>query len=324
VTQIWLWAGFLAFVFIMLAIDLGVINRKAHVVSTREALIWTAICAILAVAFSVIIFFAYQYNWLGIALHEGKLTNGRDAATNFFTGWVIEQSLSLDNIFVIALIFQYFGVPLQFQHRTLFWGILGALIMRFGLILIGVELLHTFEWMIYVLGGLLLYTAYKMWRSNETKVEPEKNPFVRLARRCYPVTNEFHAEKFFVRMDGRRAITPLFLVLLVIESTDLLFAIDSIPAIVGITSDKFLVFTSNVFAILNLRSMYFVLASALVKFKYLKPSLILVLAYVGLKMLLSKQIHVSSEISLAIVAIVLLGGVVASLVASRKERQLVA
>lgn len=317
--EIWLWVGFFAFVLVMLALDLGVLNRRAHEISTREALTWTGFCIFLALLFDVFIYFAYRGNWLGIALHNGVVTTGRQAATQFFTGWVIEQSLSLDNIFVIALIFQYFDVPLKFQHRTLFWGILGALVMRLAMIVAGAALIQRFSWTIYIFGALLLYTAFKMFRSEDTKVEPDKNPFVKLARKCYPVTGEFHAEKFFVTVDGRRSITPLFLVLLVIESTDLLFAIDSIPAIFAITRDPFIVFTSNVFAILNLRTLYFLLASALDKFKYLKPSLVLVLAYVGLKMMLSHYVHVSSEISLCIVAIILSGGIVASIVSTRRS-----
>jgi tellurite resistance protein TerC len=316
--QIWLWFGFFAFILVMLTLDLGVLNRRAHVISTREALTWTIFCVLLALAFNVLIYFAYQNNWLDIAMHDGVRTSGRQAVVRFFTGWVIEQSLSLDNIFVIALIFQYFCVPLQYQHRTLFWGILGALVMRLGMIYAGTELIQRFGWMIYLFGALLLYTAYKMFRSQDAKIEPDKNPFVRIARRCYPVTSDFQSEKFFARLDGRRAITPLFLVLLVIESTDLLFAIDSIPAIIAITRDPFLVFTSNVFAILNLRTLYFLLASALDKFKYLKPSLVFVLAFIGVKMMISYYVPINSEISLVVVVIILSAGIIASMIATRR------
>ncbi len=316
--EFWLWGGFVAFVLIMLALDLGVLNRKAHVVATREALIWAGFCVFLALLFNVFLYFAYDRNWFDIATRGGTLS-GKAAATQFFTGWLIEQSLSLDNIFVIALIFQYFAVPRIHQHRTLFWGIIGALVMRMAMILAGAALIQRFTWTIYVFGILLLYTAVKMYRSQDEAVEPNRNPLVKLARKLYPVTDEFHGEKFFVRVDGRRAITPLFLVLLVIESTDLLFAVDSIPAIFAITKDPFIVFTSNVFAILNLRSLYFVLASMLEKFKYLKPSLVFVLAYVGVKMLLSHHYPIPTEASLSVIIGILAVGIIASVISSKRE-----
>jgi tellurite resistance protein TerC len=316
--EFWLWGGFVTFVLIMLALDLGVLNRKAHVVATREALIWAGFCVFLALLFNVFLYFAYERNWFDIATRGGTLS-GKTAAMQFFTGWLIEQSLSLDNIFVIALIFQYFSVPRIHQHRTLFWGIIGALVMRMAMILAGAALIQRFTWTIYVFGILLLYTAVKMYRSQDEAVEPNRNPLVKLARKLYPVTDEFHGEKFFVRVDGRRAITPLFLVLLVIESTDLLFAVDSIPAIFAITKDPFIVFTSNVFAILNLRSLYFVLASMLEKFKYLKPSLVFVLAYVGVKMLVSHHYHIPTAFSLAIIIGILAVGIIASVISSKRE-----
>jgi len=316
--EFWLWGGFVTFVLIMLALDLGVLNRKAHVVATREALIWAGFCVFLALLFNVFLYFAYERNWFDIATRGGTLS-GKAAATQFFTGWLIEQSLSLDNIFVIALIFQYFAVPRIHQHRTLFWGIIGALVMRMAMILAGAALIQRFTWTIYVFGILLLYTAVKMYRSQDEAVEPNRNPLVKLARKLYPVTDEFHGEKFFVRVGGRRAITPLFLVLLVIESTDLLFAVDSIPAIFAITKDPFIVFTSNVFAILNLRSLYFVLASMLEKFKYLKPSLVFVLAYVGVKMLLSHHYPIPTEASLSVIIGILAVGIIASVISSKRE-----
>lgn len=317
--EFWLWGGFVAFVLLMLALDLGVLNRKAHVVSTREALIWAGFCILLALVFNVFLYFAYDRNWFDIASRGGTLS-GKTAATQFFTGWLIEQSLSLDNIFVIALIFQYFAVPRIHQHRTLFWGIIGALVMRMAMILAGTALIQRFTWTIYVFGVLLLYTAIKMHRSQDEAVEPDRNPLVKLARKLYPVTSEFHGEKFFVRLEGRRAITPLFLVLLVIESTDLLFAVDSIPAIFAITRDPFIVFTSNVFAILNLRSLYFVLASMLEKFKYLKPSLVFVLAYVGVKMLLSHHYPIPTEASLSVIIGILAVGIIASIISSSRAK----
>jgi tellurite resistance protein TerC len=318
---VWLYVGFLVFVLILLALDLGVFNRKAHKVSTREALIWTGFCIILALLFNVAIYFIYQHQWLGMGQRPGATLGGRQAALDFFTGWLIEQSLSLDNIFVIALIFQYFQVPIVYQHRTLFWGILGALLMRGAMIGAGSALMHRFDWIIYVFGGLLIVTAVKMFRSQEEKLDPDSNPLVRLARRIYPVTSDFRGQEFFVELDGRQAITPLFLVLLVIESTDLLFAVDSIPAIFAVTKDPFIVFTSNVFAILNLRSLYFVLASALEKFRYLKPSLVFVLAFVGVKMLLSHHYPIPTEASLAIIVGILAVGVMASMLGHPPERR---
>ncbi|HKQ48797.1 MAG TPA: TerC family protein [Phycisphaerae bacterium] len=310
---VWLWIGFIVFVLVMLALDLGVFNRKAHVIRTREALAWTALCIVLALLFNGLIYFMYKYHWLGIGTGEGSRLTGKDAAIQFFTGWVIEYSLSLDNIFVIAVIFGYFGVPPKYQHRVLFWGILGALIMRGLMIWAGSALIQRFDWIIYVFGGLLIVTAIKMLLTQTDEVEPEKNPLVRLARRLYPVTSDFHEQKFFTYIDGKKAITPMFLVLLVVESTDVLFAVDSIPAIFAITQDPFLVFTSNVFAILGLRSLYFALAGMMGHFRYLKASLVFVLAFVGVKMILSHHYHIDTIVSLAVIVSILGVGIVASL-----------
>ncbi len=310
-----LWAGFVLFVLIMLAIDLGVLNREAHVIKTREAFIWSGFCVLLALAFNVAIYFIYENHWLGGHLH------GKQAAMEFFTGWLIEQSLSLDNIFVIAMIFGYFHVPQKYQHRTLFWGIIGALVMRGAMIGAGSALIQRFDWIIYVFGAMLILTAVKMLRSGEEKVEPDRNPLVKIARKLYPVTSDFHEQKFFVKVDGKQAVTPMFLVLLVIESTDLLFAVDSIPAIFAITKEPFIVFTSNVFAILNLRSMYFVLASAIEKFKYLKPSLVFVLAYVGVKMLLAHHYPIPTPVSMGMIIGILSIGIIASMISTKRGRQ---
>lgn len=311
---VWLWIGFIVFVLVMLALDLGVFNRKAHVIRTREALAWTSLCIVLALLFNGLIYFMYRYHWLGIGTGEGSRLTGKDAAIQFFTGWVVEYSLSLDNIFVIAVIFGYFGVPPKYQHRVLFWGILGALILRGLMIAAGTALIQRFDWTIYVFGGLLIVTAIKMLLTQTDEVEPEKNPLVRLARRLYPVTSDFHEQKFFTYIDGKRAITPMFLVLLVVESTDVLFAVDSIPAIFAITSDPFLVFTSNVFAILGLRSLYFALAGMMGHFRYLKASLVFVLAFVGVKMILSDYYHIDTIVSLAVIIGILGVGIVASLI----------
>jgi tellurite resistance protein TerC len=315
-----LWIGFLLFVLIMLALDLGVFNRQAHVISTREALRWTGLCVALALVFTGVVYYIYQHNWFDIAALETlekaqqhNTTPGRLAALEFLLGYIIEMSLSLDNIFVIALIFSYFGVPRIYQHRVLFWGIMGALVMRGIMIGVGVALILKFHWMIYAFGALLIYTAFRMLFAGEGKVEPERNPLVRFARRIYPVTTHFEDEKFFTHLNGRRAITPLFLCLLVIESTDVLFAVDSIPAIFGITKDPFIVFTSNVFAILCLRSMYFALAGMLAYFQHLKYSLIALLFYVGVKMLISDIAPIPPLLSLAIIVLLLGIGMAASL-----------
>ncbi len=330
--EIWLWIGFLLFVGGMLWIDLGVLNREAHVIRIREAMIWTTVCAVLAVSFSGVVYYVYETGLFGVGTVSrpaGGATTGSQAAMQFLTGWIIEQSLSLDNVFVIALIFEYFKIPLVHQHRVLFWGIIGALVMRGIMIAAGAALLQTFAWTMYVFGGLLVLTALKMMFAGEGDVDPERNPLVRAARRVFPVTTELHGEKFFVRVGGRLALTPLFLVLLVVESTDVLFAVDSIPAIFAITQEPFLVFTSNIFAILCLRSMYFALAGMMDMFRYLKYSLVFVLAFVGVKMILATAErdhlpfghHVPIELSLALIATALVLGVGASLVTGRNERR---
>jgi tellurite resistance protein TerC len=314
----WLWIGFIIMVLGLLALDLGVFNRKAHAISAREALLWTAFWICLALVFNAALYFMYAHHWFGLGLISGHQQSAREAALEFFTGYIIEKSLSLDNIFVIALIFSYFRVPLQYQHRTLFWGILGALILRGAMIGAGAALIHRFTWTIYVFGVLLLLTAFKMLISKHEDVEPDRNPLVRLARRVYPVTPDFVAEHFFTRMNGRRAITPLFLALLVIESSDVMFAVDSIPAIFAVTRDPFIVFTSNVFAILGLRSLYFALAAIMDKFYYLKTSLVILLAFVGVKMLVSHHWPIPTPVSLSVIALILGGGVAASAVRAKR------
>lgn len=315
--QIWFWIGFVVLVLGVLALDLGVLSRGAKVISTKAALSFSGFCVALALAFGVLIYFMYEGNWFDIAMGSGKRLSGAEAATQYITAWIIEQSLSLDNIFVIALIFGYFAVPREHQHRTLFWGIVGALVMRCIMILAGAILIKQFHWIIYVFGGILLWTAYKMWRGTDEKLEPERNPLVKLAKRFFPISPGFVKEQFFTRIDGRLHATPMFLVLLVIESTDLIFAVDSIPAVFAVTKDPFIVFTSNVFAILNLRSLYFALAEMLERFHYLKPSLVIILAYVGVKMLLSEVFPIPTGVSLAVIALTLAGGVVLSLILTK-------
>ncbi len=314
--MIWFWIGFVALVIGMLALDLGVFNKKDHEIGTKEALRWTAMWVCVALAFNVFIYFAYEHHWLGIGHIPGwPQTEGHDAALNFFTGYLVEKSLSLDNIFVIALIFRSFGIPRILQHRVLFWGILGALVMRGAMIGAGAALVMRFTWMIYVFGAFLVFTALKMHFSGEEEeqtIDPDQTWLVRMVRRFFPVAPGLEGAHFFTRIDGKRAVTPLFLVLLVIESSDLLFAVDSIPAIFAITTDPFLVFTSNILAILGLRSLYFALAAMLEQFRYLKTSLIFVLGFVGIKMLASGYVHLPSWISLIVIVAMLGAGIAAS------------
>jgi len=312
--QAWLWIGFLLLVFGMLALDLGVFHRKAHAVRTREALLWTLAWVAVSLLFNGLVYFMYEHHWLGIGKVVGHELSGKTAALQFLTGYIIEKTLSLDNIFVIALVFQFFKVPLQYQHRVLFWGILGALILRFVMIIIGAALLARFEWMIYVFGGLLIVAAVKMLVIRENSLDIEHNFLVRLARKFLPIVPRYDGQRFFVRENGRRFATPLFLALVAVEGTDVLFAVDSIPAIFAITRDPFIVFTSNVFAILGLRSLYFVLAAMLERFRHMKFSLVFILAYVGVKMLIAPWVHITPAVSLTVIVVALGLGLLASLV----------
>lgn len=311
------WIAFIVFVLAMLALDLGVLNRGAKVISLPAALTWSGFCVVLAFAFSVLVYFMYEHRLGGLNTGPAPIP-GWEAFLLFVTCWLTEQALSLDNIFVIAVIFGYFQVPRELQHRTLFWGIMGALVMRGVMIGVGAALISRFEWILYIFGVLLIITALRMLRSGDEKVEPDHNPLVRMARWFYPVSSRFEGEHFFTRIDGRLAMTPLFLALLVIESTDVIFAVDSIPAVFGFTRDPFIIFTSNVFAILNLRSLYFALSGLMAQFRYLKLSLVVVLLFVGVKMLLDHTIHIPIAVSLGFIGLVLAAGMLASrLVAER-------
>jgi len=301
--QLLFWILFNLFVLVMLVLDLGVFHRRTHVVKFREALLWSAMWIALAAMFTVIVYF-----W-----------HGRGPALEFVTGYVIELSLSVDNLFVFLLIFRYFQVPTVHQHKVLFWGILGALIMRAVFILAGVGLIRQFHWIIYIFGALLVYSGIKLFRQENAEIHPEKNPLLRLFRRWIPVTKDYEEAKFFVRRPGLYA-TPLFIVLLVVETTDVLFAVDSIPAILAITLDAFIVYTSNVFAILGLRSMYFALAGMMELFHYLHYGLSLVLIFVGGKMLVSHYYQIPTELALGIVAGILIISVVASMVRPREAK----
>ncbi len=328
---IWLWIGFVALIAFFLALDLGVFNRKAHVPGLKESLGWTFFWVAMSLLFNVVVYFMYEHHWLGIGAAPAAeaaahvTINGATAAKMFFTGYLIEKSLSLDNIFVIGVIFTYFAVPRIYQHRVLFWGIFGALVMRAAMILLGVALIQAFHWILYLFGAILLFTAFKMLRHNNEEIHPENNAMVKLARRFFRVTTEYHGEKFFVKLNGLRYVTPLFVVLLVVESNDLVFAIDSIPAIFAITQDPFLVFTSNVFAILGLRSLYFVMAAMIAKFRYLQVSLSVILGYVGVKLLCLDLIHlyhlndIVTWLSLVVIVLAMIVGVATSIAANRRE-----
>ncbi len=317
--MLWLWIGFLAFILALLALDLGVFHRKAHAVGLREALVWSGVWMGLGFAFNVFVYFGYERHWLGMGLPNTE-PDGRAAAVMFFTGYVVEKSLSVDNVFVIALIFSYFGVPAVSQHRVLYWGILGALVLRGAMILLGSALITEFHWVLYVFGALMLFTAAKMLLVRQ-EPDPKNTWLVRLARRLFPVTNDFAGQRFAVRANGKWALTPLALALVAVESTDLLFAVDSVPAIFAITQDPFLVFSSNVFAMLGLRSLYFALAGIMDKFYYLKLSLAVLLALVGVKMLLKDVLHAVPGLTyytLGVIALVLTAGVVASLLRAQR------
>lgn len=312
------WIGFILLVIFLLSLDLGLLNRKDHVISTKEAFAWTGFWVVLALSFGVLVYFIYANHWFGMGLVVGDTPkSGRTAALEYLTGYIIEESLSLDNIFIIALILKFFRVPREYQHRVLFWGIVGALIMRGIMIGAGVVLINKFSWMIYVFGGLLIVSAIKMLFSSEEKPDLEHSRLVRWVRKLYPISPTFDGHAFFTRMDGKRAATPLFLALILVEFSDVIFAVDSIPAIFAVTRDPFIVFTSNIFAILGLRSLYFVLAQLLHSFHYLKISLIIILFYVGAKMMLSHFFHIPAWISLLLIVSVLGIGVVASIIRAR-------
>ena len=348
------WIAFLAFVGLMLVLDLGVFHRKAHVVSVREAMAWSAVWLTMGLSFAVFIYFAYEGKWFGLGtvadVVDGLVNDGATATEKFLTGYVVEKSLSVDNIFVIAMIFSFFAIPPLYQHRVLYWGILGALLLRGAMIALGAKLIAEFHWILYVFAALLLITAIKMLLLKPEHTDPDKNIVVRITRRLFPVTARFHGEHFVVRagspaslesevpgvpqvrdeaveqaQPGTLLLTPLALALVMVETTDLIFAVDSIPAIFAITGDPFLVFTSNVFAILGLRSLYFALAGMMDKFRYLKLSLALVLMVVGLKMLLAEWLKLTlgrhfNLYLLVVVLGILAAGVVLSLLVPQRNR----
>jgi len=329
------WVGFCVFIFVMLAIDLGVFNRKPHEISYKNAAVWSGVWVTLALIFAGLLFGPLGWELFGVARHQKAL--------EFLTGYLIELSLSVDNLFVFLLIFSYFKVPSKYQHRVLYWGVLGALVMRIAMIVVGTELIDRFHWIIYIFGAFLVYTGVRMFWGSETDIEPEQNPVVRFVTRYVPITRHYERRKFFTIVDGKRVGTLLLLVLIVVEVTDLVFAVDSIPAIFGVTTDRFIVYTSNVFAILGLRTFYFLLAGVVEKFHYLKIGLGIVLSFIGVKMLLPLLVKILAAgmhwsgydalaarvrrfddiptgIALGIVGLVLLASVAASLIWPQKTR----
>ncbi len=361
--MLWMYAGFIALVLILLALDLGVFHRTAHVVSVREALGWSAFWIAVGLSFAVFIYFGYERHWLGLGLTPDLMTvapqtvegvglvynDGSSAMVKYITGYLVEKSLAVDNIFVIAMLFGFFAVPAMYQHRVLFWGIVGALVMRGAMIAVGAQLIQRFNWIIYVFAAFLIATGVKMLLLKTNETDPNRNLVVRLTRRLFPVSERFHGQHFFVRADtaasheaatpgavvevdrvvdaaraGTLLATPLFLALVMVEFTDVIFAVDSIPAIFAITADPFLVYTSNVFAILGLRSLYFALAGMIDTFRYLKVALAFVLMVVGVKMMTHvwlKELlgrHFNLYL-LGVVLLILAVGVVASLVAKGRE-----
>ncbi len=293
-----LWIIFVLLVVAVLALDLGLFNRSAHAPRFKEALGWSLTWSALALSFMAVVYFA----------------RGPGDALDFLAGYLIEWSLSVDNIFIFLLIFDYFRTPVSYQHRILFWGIVGAVVMRAALIGVGVVMIQKFHWIIYVFGGFLILTGIRMALKREEKIEPDRNPLLRLARKLIPVTRDVHGQRFFVREGGALAATPLFIVLLMVESTDVIFAVDSVPAVLAITSDPFIVYTSNIFAILGLRSLYFLLAGVMEKFHLLRYGLAAILVFVGVKMTLADYFHFSSPVALGVIGALLALSIAASLI----------
>jgi tellurite resistance protein TerC len=326
-------AGCILLIIGLIALDLGVFHRRGHehVVHMREALIWSAAWVSLALCFNVVVYFLYGHNWLGfrdtyasfLTHTEGHVIEptGVAAAQAFLSGYLLELSLSMDNLFVFAAILAYFHVPRGQQHRVLVWGILGAIFLRGVMIGLGAALVHYFDWIFYVFGVLLVWTAYKMLKSGDKPIDPGRNIFIRIARKLYPTTTELHGNKFFVRLgDGALHMTPLFLALILVDIADVMFAIDSIPAIFGVTSDTFIVFTSNMFAVMGLRSMYFALIGLMHRFRYIKPAIVTLLAYIGFKMLFHQLIDIPNWVSLVVIFSVLASGVIISMLTDRPAK----
>jgi tellurite resistance protein TerC len=316
-----IWAGFFAIFIGVLALDLGVLHRESKAMDVRQALGWTVVWIIVALSFGGLVYGVYEYHWFGWRV-ASDAPSGSQAAIEYVTGYLLEWSLSVDNIFVIAVIFQFMRIPPQFQYRVLFWGIVGAIVLRGAMIAMGAALIHAFDWTFYLFGAILLISAARMLRSDEEQFDPSKSVLVRLARRVYPVTDKLDGERFFTMVNGARAATPLFVTLLLVDFADVVFAVDSIPAIFAVTQEPFIVFTSNAFAILGLRSLYFAIAGLMMMFKYIKLSLIFILAFVGVKMMLHHHLDIPHAISLGVIIAFLAIGIIASLWSTRRERRL--
>lgn len=320
--MIWLWAGFFLLVILLLALDLGVFHRHSHAIGMREALGWTAFWIVLGLAFTVVVYLVYQHHWFGAKLvPDEKMLSppGLEASVRYLTGYLLEKSLSIDNLFVISVIFSALKVPARHQHRVLFWGIVGALVFRTLFIAGGVWIVHRFAWSFYIFGALLLYSGGKMMLEGDEPPDPEKSWFLRTARRIVPVTIREETGHFTVREGGKRKFTQLALALVAVEAADVVFAVDSVPAILGVTTDAFIVVTSNVFAILGLRSLYFVLANMLARFRKLKYALALLLIVIGVKMLLHSVVKIPNILSLAVVVVIVGAGVLFSIISEKRR-----
>lgn len=317
----WLiWLGFFAIFIGVLALDLGVLHREAKAMRVKQALGWTIVWIIVALSFAGLVYGVYEYQWFGWHALGEDPPDGAEAAIQYVTGYLLEWSLSVDNIFVIAIIFTYMKIPPQFQYRVLYWGIIGAIVLRGAMIAAGSALIHNFDWTFYLFGAILLYSAARMFRNDE-EFDPAKSVLVRLARRVYPVTDKLDGERFFTFVDGARAATPLFVTLLLVDFADVVFAVDSIPAIFAVTQEPFIVFTSNAFAILGLRSLYFAIAGLMQMFKYIKLSLIFILGFVGVKMILHHHFEIPHVLSLGVIVGFLAIGIVASIWSTRREQR---
>jgi len=314
------WGGFLCFFLGLLVLDLSVLQREAATLSVRQALLWTFVWVSVALSFTLFLYGLYEYHWFNFRSGP-DVADGADAVVQFITGYLLEWSLSVDNIFVMVLVFTYLKIPARYQHRVLFWGIVGAIVLRGLMIATGTAMLVHFDWTFYLFGAILLLSALRMLREEELERDFASSFPARLVRRFLPVTDDLSRARFFVRQEGRLFATPLFVALVVVELTDILFAVDSIPAILAVTRDPFLVFTSNAFAILGLRSLYFAVAGLMATFRYLRYSLVLILAFVGVKMLLIGHFYVPNTVSLGIIVGTLAVGIVASLWVSRREQR---
>jgi tellurite resistance protein TerC len=318
----WLiWLCFFVIYIGVLALDLVVLHRESRVMHVRQALGWTAVWVAVALSFTGLVYGVYEHHWFGWQASGEDAPAGGEAAIQYVTGYLLEWSLSVDNIFVIAIIFTFMKIPTQFQYRVLFWGIVGAIVLRGAMIAAGAALIHAFDWTFYLFGGILLYSAARMLRSEEEQFDPSKSVLVRIARRVYPVTDKLDGERFFTMVDGKRAATPLFVTLLLVDFADVVFAVDSIPAIFAVTQEPFIVFTSNAFAILGLRSLYFAIAGLMMMFKYIKFSLIFILGFVGVKMMLHHHLDIPHAVSLGVIVGFLAIGILASLWSTRREQR---